>query len=438
MEKEEGLNYIKKIVHSGDINCKDKYGYSIVHVAMRIRDEELALSILKNPEFDLSLKYVLCKAEYNLLYLAAKYSCEEVVNYLLDCKEFLPYINEGESPLRGAIPEILDFCGFPPPYSDLEYEKMKRIFTKILDSKVCTNMQSSYNDMGEADIFLQLLGFMEVEPRLEDWAELLLCSPKMKNINAVTEEDTLLTYAIRMKSDRLASMILDREDFSKINEFPDDIHHALCQSFYKEQYSIFRRLFFDSRLDLSVLPNLLFYMTLHGDSKGDSILAECLKNISFPDSVKGSYDKVFPPRNTEFSETLQVLLEQDKVLMSEEMFAKSLFYYMNRDRKEEDQKDLDYLKEKRRRQLENNQYDESLEDTLLTHYFIHEEGFEKGEVADCSELYYSSDSQYILVQSPKSYPENYHIYVKEGYLESRKEEVVRQKRKFLSPLKIYK
>lgn len=158
MEKEEGLNYIKKVIQRGDINCKDEYGYSIAHVAMEIRDEELALSILKNPEFDLSIKYVLNKKEYNLLYLAAEYSCEEVVDYLLGCKEFLPYINEGGSPLEGAIPEILDFCGFPPPYSDSEYEKMKRIFTKILDSNDCTNMQSFYNDMGEADIFMQLLG----------------------------------------------------------------------------------------------------------------------------------------------------------------------------------------------------------------------------------------------------------------------------------------
>lgn len=209
MEKEEGLNYIKKVIQRGDINCKDEYGYSIAHVAMKIGDEELALSILKNPEFDLSIKYVLNKKKYNLLYLAAEYACEEVVDYLLGCKEFLPYINEGESPLEGAIPEILVFCGFPPPYSDLEYEKMKRIFTKILDSMDCTNMQSFYSDMGEADIFMKLLGFMEVEPRLESWAELLLRSPKMKNINAVTGEDTLLTYAIRARSERLASMILD-------------------------------------------------------------------------------------------------------------------------------------------------------------------------------------------------------------------------------------
>lgn len=404
---------------------------------MEIRDEELALSILKNPEFDLSIKYVLNKKEYNLLYLAAEYSCEEVVDYLLGCKEFLPYINEGGSPLEGAIPEILDFCGFPPPYSDSEYEKMKRIFTKILDSNDCTNMQSFYNDMGEADIFMQLLGVMEVEPRLESWAELLLRSPKMKNINAVTGEDTLLTYAIRVKSERLASMILDREDFSKINEFSDN-HHALCQAFYKGQYSILQRLFFDPRIDLSVLPELLFYMTLLGKTEKDSILAECLKSISFPVTDKGSYDKVFLPRNTEYPKTLQVLLEEDKVLMSEERFAKSLFYYMKRGMSEEDQKDLWYLKEKRRRQMENNQYDESLEDTLLTHYFIHEDGFQGGEVVDCSELYYSSDPHYILIQSPEVYSDNYHIYVKRDYLENRKEEVAKQKKRFLSPLKVYK
>ena len=334
MEKEEGLNYIKKVIQRGDINCKDEYGYSIAHVAMKIGDEELALSILKNPEFDLSIEYVLNKKKYNLLYLAAEYACEEVVDYLLGCKEFLPYINEGESPLYGAIPEILDFCGFPPPYSDLEYEKMKRIFTKILDSNDCTNMQF-YGGMGDADIFMQLLGVMEVEPRLESWAELLLRSPKMKNINAVTGEDTLLTYAIRVKSERLASMVLDREDFSKINEFSDN-HHALCQAFYKGQYSILQRLFLDSRLDLSVLPELLFYMTLLGSSKGDSILAECLKSISFPVTDKGSYDKVFLPRDNEYPKTLQVLLEEDKVLMSEERFAKSLFYYMKRGMSEED------------------------------------------------------------------------------------------------------
>ena len=436
MKKEDGLAYIKKVIQRGDINCKDEYGYSIAHVAMKIGDEELALSILKNPEFDLSIEYVLNKKKYNLLYLAAEYACEEVVDYLLGCKEFLPYINEGESPLYGAIPEILDFCGFPPPYSDLEYEKMKRIFTKILDSNDCTNMQF-YDNLDEAYIFMQLLGFMEVEPRLESWAELLLRSTKMKNINAVTGEDTLLTYAIRVKSERLASMVLDREDFSKINEFSDN-HHALCQAFYKGQYSILQRLFLDSRLDLSVLPELLFYMTLLGSSKGDSILAECLKNISFPVTDKGSYDKVFPPRNTEYPETLQVLLEEDKVLMSEERFAKSLFYYMKRGMSEEDQKDLWYLKEKRRRQMENNQYDESLEDTLLTHYFIHEDGFQEGEVVDCSELYYSSDSHYILIQSPEVYSDNYHIYVKRDYLENRKEEVAKQKKRFLSPLKVYK
>ena len=234
MKKEDGLAYIKKVIQRGDINCKDKYGYSIAHVAMNIGNEELALSILKNPEFDLSIKYVLNKKKYNLLYLAAEYACEEVVDYLLGCKEFLPYINEGESPLYGAIPEILDFCGFPPPYSDSEYEKMKRIFTKILDSNDCTNMQF-YDNLDEAYIFMQLLGFMEVEPRLESWAELLLRSPKMKNINAVTGADTLLTYAIRVKSERLASMILDREDFSKINEFSDN-HHAICQAFYKGQF----------------------------------------------------------------------------------------------------------------------------------------------------------------------------------------------------------
>lgn len=437
MEKEEGLNYIKKVIQRGDINCKDEYGYSIAHVAMKIGDEELALSILKNPEFDLSIKYVLNKKKYNLLYLAAEYACEEVVDYLLGCKEFLPYINEGESPLYGAIPEILVFCDFPPPYSDLEYEKMKRIFTKILDSTDCTNMQSFYSDMGEADIFMKLLGFMEAEPRLESWAELLLRSPKMKNINAVTGKNTLLTYAIRVKSERLVSMILDREDFSKINEFSDN-HHALCQAFSKGQYSILRRLFFDPRIDLSVLPELLFYMTLHGKTEKDSILAECLKSISFPITDKGSYDKIFPLRNTEYPKTLQVLLEEDKVLMSEERFAKSLFYYMKCGMSEEDQKDLWYLKEKRRRQIENNQYDESLEDTLLTHYFIHEDGFQEGEVANCSELYFSSDPHYILIQSPVVYPDNYHIYVKRDYLENRKEEVAKQKKRFLSPLKVYK
>ena len=436
MKKEDGLAYIKKVIQRGDINCKDKYGYSIAHVAMEIRNEELALSILKNPEFDLSIKYVLNKKKYNLLYLAAEYSCEEVVDYLLGCKEFLPYINEGESPLYGAIPEILDFCGFPPPYSDSEYEKMKRIFTKILDSNDCTNMQF-YDNLDEAYIFMQLLGFMEVEPRLESWAELLLRSPKMKNINAVTGADTLLTYAIRVKSERLASMILDREDFSKINEFSDN-HHAICQAFYKGQYSILCRLFSDSRIDLSVLPELLFYMTLLGKTEKDSILAECLKSISFPVTDKGSYDKVFLPRDNEYPKTLQVLLEEDKVLMSEERFAKSLFYYMKRGMKEEDQKDLWYLKEKRRRQIENNQYDESLEDTLLTHYFIHEDGFQEGEVANCSELYFSSDPHYVLIQSPEVYPDNYHIYVKRDYLENRKEEVGKQKKRFLSPLKVYK
>lgn len=436
MKKEDGLAYIKKVIQRGDINCKDKYGYSIAHVAMEIRNEELALSILKNPEFDLSIKYVLNKKKYNLLYLAAEYSCEEVVDYLLGCKEFLPYINEGESPLYGAIPEILDFCGFPPPYSDSEYEKMKRIFTKILDSNDCTNMQF-YDNLDEAYIFMQLLGFMEVEPRLESWAELLLRSPKMKNINAVTGADTLLTYAIRVKSERLASMILDREDFSKINEFSDN-HHAICQAFYKGQYSILCRLFSDSRIDLSVLPELLFYMTLLGKTEKDSILAECLKSISFPVTDKGSYDKVFLPRDNEYPKTLQVLLEEDKVLMSEERFAKSLFYYMKRGMKEEDQKDLWYLKEKRRRQIENNQYDELLEDTLLTHYFIHEDGFQEGEVANCSELYFSSDPHYVLIQSPEVYPDNYHIYVKRDYLENRKEEVGKQKKRFLSPLKVYK
>ena len=436
MKKEDGLAYIKKVIQRGDINCKDKYGYSIAHVAMEIRDEELALSILKNPEFDLSIKYVLNKKKYNLLYLAAEYSCEEVVDYLLGCKEFLPYINEGESPLYGAIPEILDFCGFPPPYSDSEYEKMKRIFTKILDSNDCTNMQF-YDNLDEAYIFMQLLGFMEVEPRLESWAELLLRSPKMKNINAVTGADTLLTYAIRVESERLASMILDREDFSKINEFSDN-HHAICQAFYKGQYSILCRLFSDSRIDLSVLPELLFYMTLLGKTEKDSILAECLKSISFPVTDKGSYDKVFLPRDNEYPKTLQVLLEEDKVLMSEERFAKSLFYYMKRGMKEEDQKDLWYLKEKRRRQIENNQYDESLEDTLLTHYFIHEDGFQEGEVAICSELYFSSDPHYVLIQSPEVYPDNYHIYVKRDYLENRKEEVGKKKKRFLSPLIVYK
>lgn len=436
MKKEDGLAYIKKVIQRGDINCKDKYGYSIVHMAMEIRNEELALSILKNSEFDLSIKYVLNKKVYNLLYLAAEYACEEVVDYLLGCKEFLPYINEGESPLYGAIPEILDFCGFPPPYSDSEYEKMKRIFTKILDSNDCTNMQF-YDNLDEAYIFMQLLGFMEVEPRLESWAELLLRSPKMKNINAVTGADTLLTYAIRVKSERLASMILDREDFSKINEFSDN-HHAICQAFYKGQYSILCRLFSDPRIDLSVLPELLFYMTLLGKTEKDSILAECLKSISFPVTDKGSYDKVFLPRDTEYPKTLQVLLEEDKVLMSEERFAKSLFYYMKRGMKEEDQKDLWYLKEKRRRQIENNQYDESLEDTLLTHYFIHEDGFQEGEVANCSELYFSSDPHYVLIQSPEVYPDNYHIYVKRDYLENRKEEVGKQKKRFLSPLKVYK
>ena len=436
MKKEDGLAYIKKVIQRGDINCKDKYGYSIAHVAMNIGNEELALSILKNPEFDLSIKYVSNKKKYNLLYLAAEYSCEEVVDYLLGCKEFLPYINEGESPLYGAIPEILDFCGFPPPYSDSEYEKMKRIFTKILDSNDCTNMQF-YDNLDEAYIFMQLLGFMEVEPRLESWAELLLRSPKMKNINAVTGADTLLTYAIRVKSERLASMILDREDFSKINEFSDN-HHAICQAFYKGQYSILCRLFSDSRIDLSVLPELLFYMTLLGKTEKDSILAECLKSISFPVTDKGSYDKVFLPRDNEYPKTLQVLLEEDKVLMSEERFAKSLFYYMKRGMKEEDQKDLWYLKEKRRRQIENNQYDESLEDTLLTHYFIHEDGFQEGEVANCSELYFSSDPHYVLIQSPEVYPDNYHIYVKRDYLENRKEEVGKQKKRFLSPLKVYK
>ena len=403
---------------------------------MNIGNEELALSILKNPEFDLSIKYVLNKKKYNLLYLAAEYSCEEVVDYLLGCKEFLPYINEGESPLYGAIPEILDFCGFPPPYSDSEYEKMKRIFTKILDSNDCTNMQF-YDNLDEAYIFMQLLGFMEVEPRLESWAELLLRSTKMKNINVVTGADTLLTYAIRVKSERLASMILDREDFSKINEFSDN-HHAICQAFYKGQYSILCRLFSDPRIDLSVLPELLFYMTLLGKTEKDSILAECLKSISFPVTDKGSYDKVFLPRDNEYPKTLQVLLEEDKVLMSEERFAKSLFYYMKRGMKEEDQKDLWYLKEKRRRQIENNQYDESLEDTLLTHYFIHEDGFQEGEVANCSELYFSSDLHYVLIQSPEVYPDNYHIYVKRDYLENRKEEVGKQKKRFLSPLKVYK
>lgn len=436
MKKEDGLAYIKKVIQRGDINCKDKYGYSIAHVAMEIRNEELALSILKNPEFDLSIKYVLNKKKYNLLYLAAEYSCEEVVDYLLGCKEFLLYINEGESPLYGAIPEILDFCGFPPPYSDSEYEKMKRIFTKILDSNDCTNMQF-YDNLDEAYIFMQLLGFMEVEPRLESWAELLLRSPKMKNINAVTGADTLLTYAIRVKSERLASMILDREDFSKINEFSDN-HHAICQAFYKGQYFILCRLFSDPRIDLSVLPELLFYMTLLGKTEKDSILAECLKSISFPVTDKGSYDKVFLPRDNEYPKTLQVLLEEDKVLMSEERFAKSLFYYMKRGMKEENQKDLWYLKEKRRRQIENNQYDESLEDTLLTHYFIHEDGFQEGEVANCSELYFSSDPHYVLIQSPEVYPDNYHIYVKRDYLENRKEEVGKQKKRFLSPLKVYK
>ena len=436
MKKEDGLAYIKKVIQRGDINCKDKYGYSIAHVAMNIGNEELALSILKNPEFDLSIKYVSNKKKYNLLYLAAEYACEEVVDYLLGCKVFLPYINEGESPLYGAIPEILDFCGFPPPYSDSEYEKMKRIFTKILDSNDCTNMQF-YDNLDEAYIFMQLLGFMEVEPRLESWAELLLRSPKMKNINAVTGADTLLTYAIRVKSERLASMILDREDFSKINEFSDN-HHAICQAFYKDQYSILCRLFSDPRIDLSVLPELLFYMTLLGKTEKDSILAVCLKSISFPVTDKGSYDKVFLPRDNEYPKTLQVLLEEDKVLMSEERFAKSLFYYMKRGMKEEDQKDLWYLKEKRRRQIENNQYDESLEDTLLTHYFIHEDGFQEGEVVNCSELYFSSDPHYVLIQSPEVYPDNYHIYVKRDYLENRKEEVGKQKKRFLSPLKVYK
>ena len=65
MKKEDGLAYIKKVIQRGDINCKDKYGYSIAHVAMNIRNEELALSILKNPEFDLSIKYVLNKKKYN-------------------------------------------------------------------------------------------------------------------------------------------------------------------------------------------------------------------------------------------------------------------------------------------------------------------------------------------------------------------------------------
>ena len=36
MKKEDGLAYIKKVIQRGDINCKDKYGYSIAHVAMNI------------------------------------------------------------------------------------------------------------------------------------------------------------------------------------------------------------------------------------------------------------------------------------------------------------------------------------------------------------------------------------------------------------------
>ena len=57
---------------------------------------------------------------------------------------------------------------------------------------------------------------------------------------------------------------------------------------------------------------------------------------------------------------------------------------------------------------------------------------------NCSELYFSSDPHYVLIQSPEVYPDNYHIYVKRDYLENRKEEVGKQKKRFLSPLKVYK
>lgn len=376
MNKEHVLKYIQEVIKSGEINKKTEYDQNIVHLAMKYGEEELALEILRRGDFDLSVMDFGEDNGYNLLFLASRYACEEVVDFLLESTLFRPYINEGISPLEGVIPEL--FCLDVPIESEEEYEKRTRTFDKILASKQCTNMKSFYGH-DEAGILSSLIAGVKTDRRLEDWACKLIASPKMVKINEIFEKNgnysNLLLKAISVRSRSIAEAILRRPDFQNINEFQplyigDYQNHALVRAFCSSQFEVVDDLLDDDRLSLMCIPELVREMMLCFDCKDDRLL-EMIKKIKLPQREKGAYDAMMGKNDFfHFPMTISYLLESDKVLLSERFFASFMIEAMRGRSNDLGDEYLSRLFFKREVQINENKYDEVLEDELLTHYWI--------------------------------------------------------------------
>ena len=134
MTEKETLKKILSIITSDDINKTDAEEHDIAFLAMQVGDEDLALNIINNPNFN---RMHINKREHSdetLLTTAAYFGCAKVIKTLLDDKKLIEITNQSFSPYCALIKPFRSFE--PQQYEFSSFSKEVLDKARIIESTI--------------------------------------------------------------------------------------------------------------------------------------------------------------------------------------------------------------------------------------------------------------------------------------------------------------
>ena len=134
MSEKEILKKILSIITSDDINKTDAENHDIAFLAMQVGDEDLALNIINNPNFN---RMHINKREHSdetLLTTAAYFGCAKVIKTLLDDKKLIEITNQSFSPYCALIKPFRSFE--PQQYEFSSFSKEVLDKARIIESTI--------------------------------------------------------------------------------------------------------------------------------------------------------------------------------------------------------------------------------------------------------------------------------------------------------------
>lgn len=312
-------------------------------LAMQQKDENLAISILRDKKFNICELIEYQGEQQNLLSIAVYFQLNRVVEYLLNDERFQKVINEGNNPYYNFL------STYNKEISQYNIDTKKTIFEELLNSdkvelpegfpillqKELDSRIVFENNQIEHNLFLK-----------ESIMNVLKSNKFEKHINTIFNPyDTYLMFFIKNKNYDAADIILNNKQFNKLNY--DYIHNWLFHhinaatacfkgtgdvgfigknTIIEEDYLY--KILLDDRFDIdlvfNVLLTLLIYYGKHHERKDytncsqvQTILLKVIDEKKFPKKEENYYDElVFASSLYGNVDVLNLLMQKQNIIIS--------------------------------------------------------------------------------------------------------------------------